>query len=670
MAWLLYWALSVGSMRAAQAASELTPWPVVGGNEAGQKYSPLADINKTNVSRLKLAWRYNHGDYSTGNATHGPTALEVTPLETDGTLYFCTPYSRVIALDAESGRERWTFDPKAKLDQIYDPLCRGVAYWKDTAAASGAACATRVFTTTLDSRLLAVDARTGKPCESFGPKGAGLNLLDGLGDVRPAEYYPTSAPLIINDLVLTGAFIRDGQRVHAPSGAVRAFDARTGELRWVWDPVPPSMKPVTADDLKKGATLTRGTPNVWGTMSADPEHNLVFLPTGNPSPDHYGGAERENRDYYGSSVVALDASTGAVRWHFQTVHHDLWDYDVAAQPVLYDYTAPNRTKVPALIVATKVGYVFLLNRLTGEPIFPVEERPVPQSTVPGEHSSPTQPFPSKPRPLHPQRLDSGDIWGLTFWDKGKCAQEIGALDYRGLFTPPSLEGSLEYPGLGGGINWGGVSVDPVTNRMVVSLQTAPFVIQLVPRAEYAKRGTNPPSEKPQPQRTADATAGGANASELVALNPQEGAPYVAVRKPLLSPLMTPCTRPPWGKLVSIDLNRGEVLWERTLGNLHGLAPLLGGWLDWGTPNSGGSLQTRSGLIFIAATMDSYFRAFDATSGAELWRYQLPYGGQATPMTYRARSGGKQYLVIAAGGHGPLGTTPGDAIVAFTLEDSQ
>jgi len=629
----------------AGAVEPATQWPSVGGNDGGQRYSPLNQIGKTNVVALKPAWTYRHGDFSSGTAQHGPTAFEATPLLIDGTLYFCTPYNRVIALDAESGAERWRFDPKTRLDAVYSPVCRGVAYWRDAEAPAGAQCRERIFTGTVDARLIALDARTGKPCPDFGDAGE-VNLLHGLGDVRPGEYSVTSAPLVVNDVVATSAFVKDGQRLNAPSGAVRAFDARSGELRWVWDPVPPTLPAVDAAQVKQGATLTPGTPNVWALMSADVKNGLIYVPTGNPSPDHFGGsAPRESKSYYGSSVVALDAASGAVRWHFQTVHHDVWDYDVAAQPVLFEQRRDGRD-IPAVIGATKLGFIFLLNRLDGSPLFPVEERPVPLSAVPGEHSSPTQPFPTRPAPLHPLALSRDDLWGLTFWDRQKCQAQFDALDYQGVFTPPSLKGALQFPGLGGGINWGSVSVDPVRNRMIVNLQSAPFQIRLVPRGQSAQSGA---------------------ANDLVGLNPQEGTPYVAVRGVFISPLQTPCIAPPWGRLLAIDLNSGEKLWERPLGNLHTLAPLIGNWLDWGTPNSGGSLQTGGGLVFIAATMDKYFRAFDADTGAELWRFELPFSGNATPMTYRAKNG-RQYVVIAAGGHGALGTETGDALMAFALPD--
>lgn len=630
---------------ASAAARGEAQWPAVGGTDAGQRWSPLGQIRKDNVANLKQAWVYRHGDFTKGTNGVGASAFQATPIEVDGTLFFCTPFNRVIALDAATGRERWTFDPRTDRTGVYTPVCRGVAYWKDPQAAAGSPCAERIFEGTIDARLVALDARTGMACADFGMHGQ-VNLLTGLGVVRKAEYYVTSAPLVIADRVVTGAFVKDGQRTDAPSGALRAFDARTGRLSWIWDPVPPDAKAVTADDVGHGGTITPGTPNVWSLMSADAARGLIYAPTGNPAPDHYGGIERGARDYYGSSIVALDAATGAVRWHFQTVHHDVWDYDVAAQPVLYEHRLKDGTTVPALIAATKLGFVFLLNRETGQPLFPVEEREVPKSGIAAIATAPTQPFPTKPAPLHPLRLERDDLWGLTFWDKGRCQALYDTLDYRGPFTPPSLKDTLEYPGLGGGVNWGSVSVDPVRNRMVVNLQVAPFVLKLVPRRERK-----------------DASGG----SDLVGFQPQEGTPYVAVRAPLLSPLMTPCVKPPWGRIVAIDLDSGEKVWDETLGTLHNLAPLIGGKLDWGTPNSGGSLQTAGGLAFIGATMDKYFRAFDTDTGAEVWRVELPFAANATPMTYRAGPKQRQFLVVGAGGHGPLGTEPGDAIVAFTLE---
>jgi len=635
----------------APGGKAVAEWRHVGGSIEGQRYSALSDIDKANVKSLKVAWTYHTGDFSAGDQTHATTAFEAAPIEIEGTLYFCTPNDHVIALDPETGREKWKFDPKVSQAGIYEAVCRGVSYWRDAAASADAACRDRIYVGTIDARLVALDAKTGKPCDGFGAGGT-VDLKAGLGDVREGEYYPTSPPLIIDDLAVTNAFVKDGQRLHAPGGAVRAFDARTGQLKWVFDPVPPGMSPVSAEQVAQGATVTRGTPNSWGLMSADPAQGVIFVPTGNPSPDHYAGKERGNMDYYGSSVIALDAHTGTPRWHFQTVHHDLWDYDVGAQPVLYSMRGA-AGEVPAVVGATKLGFLFLLNRQDGTPLFPVEERPVPQAAVPGETPSPTQPFPTKPKPLLPPTLTRDTVWGLTPVDRAECRKMFDTLDYQGPFTPPSLKGTLELPGLGGGINWGSVSIDPVKNRMIVNMQMAPFTVKLMPREQFK--------------------ASEHSASDLVGVQPQEDTPYVGVRGAFLSSWGYPCIPHPWGKIAAIDLNTGETIWEKPFGTLHTLTPkfvpgFVGDMFDWGTPNLGGSLQTGSGIVFIAATMDKYFHAIDADTGEELWRYQLPFAAQSTPVTYRAKEGGKQYLVVAAGGHGALGLEPGDALVAFTLPD--
>lgn len=651
IAWLAPIFIMACGETAIEYSGPTADWPAIGGGAEAQRYSPLDQITPENVDQLEVAWTYHTGDVSPGTETHGATAFQATPLVLNDTMYLCTPYNRIVALDPESGEERWVHDPQVDLTGVYTPTCRGVAYWEGEGADEQ--CRERIVSGTLDARLIAVDAGTGEACEDFGESGS-IDLTDNLGDVRLAEYYVSSAPLIFEDLVITGAFVMDGQRLDAPSGVVRAFDVRTGELRWAFDPVPPGMQPVTAEDARNGATFTRSTPNSWGNLSADLDRGIIYLPTGGPQPDHYRGLERGDLDHYGTSVVALDARTGKPRWHFQAVHRDVWDWDVAAQPVLFE----QHGDIPGVIAATKMGHIFLLNRETGEPLFPVEERPVPASVVPGETTSPTQPFPTLPRPVHPPTLTEEDMWGIYPGDRKACLEQFRNLHYEGIFTPPATERpALMWPGLGGGINWGSVSVNPETNTMVVNSMRVPYTVQLVPRDEVANM----------------------DGGDLVGAAPQEGTPWVAIRAGFLSPNNTPCTAPPWGVLTGIDLDTGETLWEVTLGDLSELAPLgVGHFFNWGTPNTGGSLQTASGLVFIAATLDSRFRAFDAASGELLWSDTLPAPAQATPMTYRLSSNGKQYVAIAAGGHGPLAYAAkgpeklhellGDTLVVYRLRD--
>jgi quinoprotein glucose dehydrogenase len=612
-------------------------WPDYGGDKGGLRFSPLTQITPENVDQLKVAWTYKSGDFSDGTNGETRTSLSVTPIVADGGLYFCTPYNRVIALEPETGRELWTFDPKTRLRKLEGPytrVCRGVAYWPGDGSGSTRACSARIFSATLDSELHALDAKTGLPCADFG-NGGRVALREGVGDAPPWEYYVTSPPLVVGDLVSVGARISDNLRTDAPSGVVRAFDARTGALRWAWDPVPPGTP--------KTARFHTGTANVWSILSADPQLGLVYVPTGNAAPDYFA-ATRNGLDYYSSSVVALRADTGAVAWSFQTVHHDVWDYDVPAQPVLFPFRGRDGP-VPALAQATKMGHVFLLNRATGEPLFPVEERPVPKTDVPGETLSPTQPFPTHPPPLHPEKLGPDDAYGFTFWDRGKCREILASYRSEGVFTPPSLGGSIEFPGPAGGPNWGSVAIDVANQVLFVNQMRVPSVVQLLPREEY------------------EAIKDSGKWTYPNELYPMRGTPYAVRRGPLLGPLGAPCNPPPWGTLSAVDLESGKTLWESTLGTTRDQAPWPM-WLSLGTPNLGGSIATAGGLVFIGATTDKFLRAFDAKTGAELWTERLPFTANATPMTYRLRPDGKQFVVVAAGGHG--WSEPGDAIIAWSL----
>ena len=625
------------------AGGPVADWHEYGRDPGGSRYSPLTQITKDNVKHLHIAWTYRTGDLSDGKGDIPSTsAFEATPILVDGTLYFPTPFNRIIALDPETGAERWTYDPKIDLSGHYanQLTSRGVAYWRDEGDLAPEVCGARIFAATNDARLIALDAATGLPCADFGDNGI-INLNRGAGEQQwSGEYQVTSPPAIAGDAVIVGSAVADNVRIDAPSGVVRAYDARTGELRWGWDLAPPGVSPDFERAEWSGYLL--GTPNVWAQMSVDAERDLVFVPTGNPSPDYYRGG-REVLDYYGSSVVALRASTGAVVWRFQTVHHDLWDYDVPAQPTLTTVVRDGQ-EIPVVIQATKMGLLFILHRETGEPIFGVEERPVPQEGAPGQRISPTQPFPVKPPMLIRRELRPDDAWGLFPWDRKNCREKIAALKFEGRYTPPSLQGTVVFPGNAGGSNWGGVSVDPHRQLVIANVMNLPFAVKLIPREDFEReRAANPGVEH----------------------GPQIGTPFGLQRQMVFSQYDLPCNPPPWGTLAAVDLTSGDIRWQVPLGTVRDMAPVPIP-LRWGVPNLGGPLTTASGLVFIGATMDDYLRAFDVETGEELWKARLPAGGQATPMTYRLRQDGRQFVVIAAGGHGRAGTKLGDYVVAFAL----
>jgi quinoprotein glucose dehydrogenase len=621
-------------------------WPAYGRDPGGTRYTPLAQIDRTNVDGLRVAWTYRTGELE--DAARVPwrnASLEATPILVDGTLYLCTTFTRVVALDPETGAERWAFDPGIDRGaRRSDLACRGVSAWRDRDADPAAACARRIVFGTLDGELIALDARDGKPCGGFGENGR-VDLQRSVGgEPRPGRYAVTSPPAVVGDVIVVGSAIGDNQRADEMSGCVRGIDARSGRQLWSWDPVPRRADDPARRTWEGDSADRTGAANAWSILSADPERSLVFVPTGSASPDFYGG-ERKGDNLYANSVVALRAATGEVVWHFQTTHHDLWDYDVPAQPVLVTVRRDGRD-IPAVAQATKMGLVFVLDRDTGEPLFPVEERPVPQTDIPGEQTSPTQPFPVLPPPLAPHGLSPDDAWGLTFWDRGRCRERIAALRSDGIYTPPSLEGTIIFPGNAGGTNWGSAAFEPGRGLLVTNTSRIPTVVRLVPRADFdAVQAANPGKE----------------------ISPQAGTPYGMVREfdALLSPLGLPCNPPPWGTLVAVDLGSGAIRWEVPLGTVRDLAPVPVP-IRWGTPNMGGPIVTAGGLVFIAATMDYYLRAFDVDTGEELWKGRLPAGGQATPMTYQLRPDGKQYVVIAAGGHGRMGTALGDSIVAFAL----
>lgn len=630
----------------AQKKKTSVDWSAYGRDAGGSRFSPLDQINRANVAKLQIAWTYHTGAEEVKAAGARNAAFESTPILVDGMLYLTTPYSRVIALDPATGKERWTFDPQVPLERRYsEQTSRGVSTWP--AAGDKRKAARRIFVATLDARLMALDAATGKPCSDFGENGQ----VDLKRDVRFGtyngyqNYQVTSPPAVIGNLVVVGSAIGDNGGVEMERGVVRAYDALTGKLRWSFDPIPTADKDPARKTWEGESSVKTGAANAWSIISADAERDLVFIPTSSPSPDFYGG-ERKGDNRYANSVVAIKASTGKVVWHFQVVHHDLWDYDVPAQPMLINIKRQGR-EIPAVVIGTKMGMLFVLDRRDGKPVFPIEERPVPKSDVPGEQASATQPFPKLPRPLVPHQLKAEDAWGLTEKDRQYCREKIESLRNEGIYTPPSLKGTLAIPGNVGGMNWSGMSFDPVRNLLVVNTNVLPFEVKLIPRSEFDKMRET-----------------GATNRVKGEFGRQTGTPYAMYREPLMSPTGAPCIPPPWGKLTAVDMATGEIHWDVPLGRIPQLALLGDKAAEYGSINLGGSMVTAGGLVFISAAMDDKLRAFDAESGKLIWEGKLPASAQAAPMTYSVD--GKQFVVVCAGGHGKLGTKRGDYVTAFSL----
>lgn len=600
-------------------------WTAYGRDAGGTRYSPLAQITRQNVTQLKPAWEYHTGALSPKSDLNSKAAFEATPILVDGTLYLSTPFNQVIALDPVTGKERWKYDPDIDRTHGYSEVTsRGVSTWLDSQRKAGDPCRRRIIFGTIDARLIAVDAETGKVCEGFGE----IDLTQGVGLKDKGDYQVTSPPAIVGDLVITGSSIGDNRRAAVERGIVRAYDARSGKLVWSFDPLP--------------ATLTEaGAGNAWSAIAADPERDMVFVPTGSASPDFYGGL-RPGNNGYANSVVALRASTGKVLWAFQVVHHDLWDYDVASQPALVTFKQGSRI-IPAVAVTTKIGNFFVLDRETGKSLLPIEERPVPQSNVPGEQTSPTQPFP-KYDVLAPQKFTADDAWGITPADKAWCKSRLEGLDWRGLFTPPSLGGTIIFPGNVGGVNWGSSAYEPDRGLLIVASDRLSTIVKLIPQDKLKEEADN------ARQNRFD-----------VEFGRQRGAPYAMMREHLRAPSGLPCNAPPFSELIAVDLSAGKKKWSVPLGGI----PLPGGLSIPGGLAMGGPMVTGGGLIFVAATTsEQKLRAFDVDSGKELWAGALPASAQSTPMTFSLN--GKQYVVICAGGHGKAGSKMGDSVVAFAL----
>jgi quinoprotein glucose dehydrogenase len=607
-------------------------------------------ITPQNISRLQVAWTYRTGEAGDRFATSKPASLEATPLVVDGTMYIGTPLGRVIALDPATGQERWVFDPKIARNIPYgDFASRGVSTWLDEAAPPDSPCRRRIYAATAQAQLIALDARDGEPCRAFGSNGI-VDLKVGLRipPFEPQAYSITSPPLAVNGVVITGSSIGDNSRPDPASGEVRGFDARTGRLRWTWDPIPQDASDPAYAQWRGAMAHKGGGANAWSRLVADAERDLVFVPTGSAAPDYYG-VLRLGDNRYANSIVALRATTGRLVWAFQTVHHDLWDYDNASPPALVTVRR-NGVAVAAVVQTTKTGMMFVLERDTGRPVFPVEERPVPASDIPEEQTSRTQPFTSLTPPLSPHRFAANEVWGITSADRDACRAAIAPLRNEGIFTPPSTRGTLLMPSRIGGVNWGGVAIDQSRQTAVVAVNRIAEMVQLIPREGFDLQRAR---AEEQPRLGDD-----------FEYNMMRGTPYVVRRRLLLAPSRLPCTPPPFGALVAIDLSTGRKKWETPLGSMTSvLAPDIATITksEWGSVNLGGPVATSGGVIVIGAALDRRLHAYDTQTGRELWHGELPASAKATPMTYTLSSS-VEYVAVAVGGGGAWGV--GDYVIAF------
>ncbi|MEN2431979.1 membrane-bound PQQ-dependent dehydrogenase, glucose/quinate/shikimate family [Comamonas sp. F1-6] len=635
---------SVGSMEI--KASDWTDW---GQGPAGQRFAAVEQISRDNVDKLAVAWTARTGDVpqSTGSGAEDQN----TPQQIGDRLYVCTAYGKVLALDVDTGEEKWKFDPEARSPNWQ--RCRGLGYFDGNEAAikaSGAlgkpgdgvpGCRRRLFLPTIDARLIALDPDSGKPCTDFGKDGV-VDLTEGMGEVKQGWYQQTSAPLVAENLVIVGGRVADNFSIDEPSGVVRAFDVHSGRLVWAWDP---GNADITGQ-LPQGQTYTRNSPNVWGGMSYDARLGLAYLGTGNATPDFYAAQRTPEMEKNSSAIVAMDIRTGKPRWLYQTVHHDLWDFDIPSQPALVDVSNAQGGVDPALLQVTKQGMIFMLNRETGEPLAEVQELPVPQGHVPGERYAPTQPHSTGMPNIGNQTLKESDMWGATPFDQLLCRIAFKDMDHQGVFTPPGMGPTLQFPGSLGGMNWGSVSIDPISQTMFVNDMRLGLANYMIARADM----------KP-----------GASGIEMGAV-PQEGTPFGAMRQRFLSPLGIPCQKPPFGTMTAVDLKSRQIKWQVPVGTVRDTGPLgIPMWLTIpiGMPTLGPSMVTKSGLVFFAGTQDFYLRAFDSANGKEIWRSRLPVGSQGGPMSYVSPRTGRQYVVITAGG-ARQSPKRGDYVIAYAL----
>ncbi|WP_460317714.1 glucose/quinate/shikimate family membrane-bound PQQ-dependent dehydrogenase [Pseudomonas ogarae] len=635
-------------------------WQSYGRTEFGERYSSLKQITPENVGKLKEVWRIRTGDMPTAK---DPVELtnQNTPLKVNGMLYACTAHGKVLALDPDTGKEIWRFDPEIKGLNDNDfrgwahMTCRGVSYYDEAnftqpgaistpvaLSTAGQAVATncprRLYLPTADARLIALNANTGKVCVDFGKKGI-VDLHANIGSFTPGGYYSTSPAAITRNLVIIGGHVTDNESTNEPSGVIRAYDVHDGHLVWNWD----AGNPEETAPIAEGKTYTRNSPNMWSLASVDEKLGLIYLPLGNQMPDQWGGNRTLVSEKFSAGTVALDIDTGKLRWNYQFTHHDLWDMDVPSQPTLVDIKTAQGVK-QALVQPTKQGSLYVLDRLTGKPIVPIREVSAPTGAVEGDHSSPTQA--RSDLNLLPPELNEKAMWGVTPFDQLLCRIQFKSLRYEGQYTPPSVRGSLIYPGNVGVFNWGAVSVDPVRQMLFTSPNYLAFVSQLVPRAKVE--------------------AGSKRESETSGVQPNTGAPYAVIMHPLMSPFGVPCQAPAWGYVAGVDLTTAKVVWKHKNGTSRDSSPIPLG-LPLGVPSMGGSMVTAGGVGFLSGTLDQYIRAYNVKNGKELWSSRLPAGGQSTPMTYTGKDG-QQYVLSVVGGHGSLGTKLGDYIIAYKLSE--
>jgi quinate dehydrogenase (quinone) len=627
--------------RLAKVSNLPSNWTAYGRTTAGTRYAPFDQINRSNVGQLQVAWQIHDGD-------PGPGVRQNIPLQIGDTLYACSPNDQVMAIDADTGETRWKHDPHATGPTWQ--RCRGLGYYAMPVTAGSpapAVCAQRIINATTDARLVALDAKTGALCPDFGNKGQ-VDLKQGMGPVAPGFYFETSAPLVARTNIVVGGYVLDNQKIGEPSGVVRAFDARTGALVWAWDLANPKMTGMPPP----GQTYTRATPNMWTHAAYDDQLGLVYLPLGNETPDYFGGHRMKSSDAYNSSIVALDITTGKERWKVQTVHHDIWDYDLPSQPALVDLPDGKGGTVPALLQTTKRGQMFLVNRKTGAALARIEEKPVnQQGAVPGEHLAPTQPYSVGMPTIGDQHLTEQNMWGATMLDQLMCRISFLQHNYYGDFTPPGLNPSIQQPGNGGGMNWGSVSYDPENHLAFINDIRIPSEFWLIPRGEYPAWA----KDHPWPHDGHGPAA-------------MAGLPYGEATYFWMSPIGVPCTEPPFGTITAVDLNTRKIVWQVPAGTAEKLGPFgMASHMPMpvGMPTYAGTMTTAGGLVFFAGFQDYHIRAYDAQTGSEVWSYPLPVGSSATPMSYISPKTGRQYIVLEVGGasHSP---DTADYIMAFAL----